>query len=91
MNVLVSLAGIYPFHPLVGYLTEIYRHIITLNVDAYFRLTRAVLPYIQTAGYGRITNTSSTTVIDLEPGLFAYIASKAAVVRLTLYRALKAG
>ncbi|KUL87564.1 hypothetical protein ZTR_04581 [Talaromyces verruculosus] len=91
IDVLVNLAGIYPFHPLVNYPTEIYRRVMTVNVDASFYLTRAVLPHMQKAGYGRIIHTSSSTFQQPELGLSAHVASKAAIVGLTRATSVEAG
>ena len=91
IDVLAHLAGIYPFHPLLNFPTEMYRKIMTVNVDTSFFLVRAILPRMQSRGYGRIVLTSSGTVQEPEEGLSVYVASKAAVVGLTRAAAVEAG
>lgn len=60
-----------------------------VNVDGSFFLTRAVLPHMQKAGYGRIIHTSSNSVQMALPGYTAYMASKMAVVGLVRSAAAK--
>src|SRR2546423_1341240 len=79
IDVLVHLAGIYPFKPILDCTVADYRRIFNVNVDSCFFLTRAVLPHMQRAGYGRIINTASATIQVPEPGLSVYAASKSAV------------
>ncbi|KAL4928137.1 SDR family NAD(P)-dependent oxidoreductase [Aspergillus undulatus] len=64
---------------------------MAVNAEGSLFLTRAVLPYMQRAGYGRIIHTSSTTYSDPKPGLSAYIVSKAAVIGLVRSAAVDAG
>jgi len=91
IDILVNLAGIYPFSPLVDTSTDMYRKIMALNTDASFFLTRAVLPQMQKKGYGRIINTASNTFALKVEGLAAYQVSKAAVIGLTRSSAAEAG
>ncbi|KAL4901210.1 hypothetical protein BDW74DRAFT_160497 [Aspergillus multicolor] len=91
IDVLVNLAGIYGFQPLTEYSTELYNRHISINVNGSFFLTRAVLPHMQKAGFGRIIHTSSTTYASPKPGLSAYVMSKAAVVGLVRSAAVEAG
>ncbi len=91
IDVLVNIAGIYPFHPLQGYPTDSYHRTISTNLDGSFYLTRAVLPHMQKAAYGRIIHTSSASFRDPQPGMTAYIASKAGIVGLVRAAAIEAG
>lgn len=91
IDILANLAGIFPFHPLTDFPTEMYRRILSINVDGSFFLTRAVLPYMQKAGYGRIVLVASGTFNDPPPGLAIYVASKAAVIGFTRAVAVEAG
>jgi NAD(P)-dependent dehydrogenase (short-subunit alcohol dehydrogenase family) len=91
IDVLVHLAGIYPFGPLLDQSTDDYRRVMAVNMDSCFHLSRAVLPHMQRAGYGRIINTASGTAAHPEAGLAVYAASKAAVVGFTRATAAEAG
>lgn len=88
---LVHLAGIYPFKPILTYTAEDYHRIFNVNMESCFLLTRAVLPHMQKAGYGRIINTSSATIYSPEAGLSVYAASKGAVAAFTRSTAIEAG
>lgn len=91
IHVLVHLAAVYPFIPILGHSTEDYHKIMNINMDACFFLTRAVLPHMQNAGYGRIINTSSGTLQLPDKGLSVYVASKSAIVGFTRSTAVEAG
>lgn len=91
IDVLINVAGIYPFHPLLDFPTDAYRQTRSTNLDGSFYLTRAVLPYMQKAMYGRIIHTSSASFGDPQPGMTAYIASKAGIVGLVRAAAIEAG
>ncbi|MDQ1295991.1 MAG: hypothetical protein QG608_3878 [Actinomycetota bacterium] len=54
----------------------------TLNLDAPFRMARAVLPDMRHAGYGWIVAIGSAAGADIVPGSGAYGISKAALNRL---------
>jgi NAD(P)-dependent dehydrogenase (short-subunit alcohol dehydrogenase family) len=91
IHVLVHLAGIYPFIPIIGHTTEDYRRIMNVNMDGCFFLTRAVLPHMNKAGYGRIINTSSGTLQLPDNGLSVYVSAKSAIVGFTRSTAIEAG
>lgn len=91
IDVLVNIAGIYPFHPLQNYPTDLYHRTRSINLDGSFYLTRAVLPHMQKAAYGRIIHTSSASIGDPQPGMAAYIASKAGIIGLVRAAAVEAG
>jgi len=55
-----------------------------VNVTGAFYCVRAVVPYMRKAGWGRIINISSDTVLLPPPMTFAhYVTSKAALIGLT--------
>ena len=91
IDVLVHLAGIYPFKPILTSTAEDYHRIFNVNMESCLFLTRAVLPHMQKAGYGRIINTASATVYAPVAGLSVYAASKGAVVAFTRSTAVEAG
>ncbi|KAJ9614974.1 hypothetical protein H2200_001048 [Cladophialophora chaetospira] len=91
IDVLVHLAGIYPFQPIADHSFSLYQKVVSVNLDGCFLLTRAILPIMQEKGYGRIINTSSNTFESPVPGLSAYVAAKAAVRGFTRVTATEAG
>ena len=91
IDVLVHLAGIYPFIPILDIKTADYARIMSVNMDSCFYLTRAVLPFMRKAGYGRIINTSTAGIVGPSPGMSAYIAAKGAVAMFTRAVATETG
>ncbi len=63
---------------------------IAINLKTAFNVTKAVLPFMLTANYGRIVNVSSTTgPVVSNPRETAYSAAKAGMVGLTRSLALE--
>ncbi|OQV05071.1 hypothetical protein CLAIMM_09866 [Cladophialophora immunda] len=91
IDVLIQLAAVYPFIPIVGHSSDDFKRVMDVNVTACFYLTKAVLPHMQKTGYGRLINTSSGTLQLPDPGLLAYVTSKSAIVGFTRSIAIEAG
>ena len=91
IDVLAHIAGIYPFIPILDVKTEDYARIMNVNMASCFYLTRAVLPFMQKAGYGRIINTSTAAIVAPSPGMSVYIAAKGAVTTFTRAMTTEAG
>jgi 3-oxoacyl-[acyl-carrier protein] reductase len=65
---------------------------IELNLKTCFNVTRAAIPHMIAAKYGRIANVSSVTgPVASNPGMSAYSAAKAGLVGLTRTLALEVG
>ncbi|MHB1738041.1 MAG: SDR family oxidoreductase [Actinomycetes bacterium] len=63
---------------------------IERNLTTAFLVTRAVLPAMTSAGFGRVVNVASTTgALQANPGEAAYAAAKAGMVGLTKVLALE--
>jgi 3-oxoacyl-[acyl-carrier protein] reductase len=63
-----------------------------VNVDGLVHVTRAIVPAMQAAGYGRIINLTSIAAFGTSmPGTTFYAATKAAVIALTKRFALDLG
>ena len=56
---------------------------LTLNLRSAFLMSRAVLPYMLEAGWGRIVHTASKTAATPRPKQAGYAVSKAGVITLT--------
>ena len=83
---LINNAGIYsslepkPFEQ-IG--VDEWRKVYDVNVLGMFLATRAVVPAMRAAGYGRIVNIASGTPYKGVPFLLHYVTSKGAVIAMT--------
>jgi NAD(P)-dependent dehydrogenase (short-subunit alcohol dehydrogenase family) len=83
---LINNAGIYsslepkPFEQ-IG--VDEWRRVYDVNVLGMFLATRAVVPAMRAAGYGRIVNIASGTPYKGVPFLLHYVTSKGAVIAMT--------
>ena len=83
---LINNAGIYsslvpkPFEEID---VEEWRKVYDVNVLGMFLATRAVVPAMRAAGYGRIVNIASGTPYKGVPFLLHYVTSKGAVIAMT--------
>ncbi len=68
-----------------------WQFVIDLNLNAMFRVVRAVLPHFMERGSGNIVSTSSTYAFMAAPEYPAYCATKAAMLNLTRSIALDYG
>jgi NAD(P)-dependent dehydrogenase (short-subunit alcohol dehydrogenase family) len=68
-----------------------YDAVMRVNVKGTFLCARAVVPVMMKAGWGRIVNISSTTVVMGRVKMLHYVASKAAVIGLTRSLAREVG
>jgi 3-oxoacyl-[acyl-carrier protein] reductase len=82
-HVVVNNAGIFPVIPFAETTLADWRRIHGLNVEGTFLVTRALLPQLIAAGWGRIVNISSAVIWLGPPGMVAYTAAKAALLGMT--------
>jgi NAD(P)-dependent dehydrogenase (short-subunit alcohol dehydrogenase family) len=86
IDALVNNAGIYsslvptPFEQID---LDEWRRVYDVNVLGMFLATRAVVPAMRAAGYGRIVNIASGTPYKGVPFLLHYVTSKGAVLAMT--------
>lgn len=83
IDILINNAGISAKDPIEKTSVEDFDKIIDLNVQAVFRMTKAVVPVMKEQGSGVILNTSSMVSIYGQPSGVGYPASKFAVNGLT--------
>ncbi len=83
IDILVNNAGISAREPIYEYPETSFEQIMNLNVKALFACSKAVIPYMKTAGSGCIINTSSIVSFYGQPSGCGYPASKFAVNGLT--------
>lgn len=91
-SVLVNNAALHPHPTAFADLTfDYWRRTMAVNLDSVFLMTKAFLPAMRTAGWGRIVNVSSAAYNAAPPNGAPYIASKGGVVGLTRAVATEAG
>jgi NAD(P)-dependent dehydrogenase (short-subunit alcohol dehydrogenase family) len=83
LHIVVNNAGIYP--PIEFEKTTLadWQRVMRLNLDGPFLVTRAALPHLRAAGWGRVVNIASAVVFLGPPDLVAYTTSKAGLVGFT--------
>jgi 3-oxoacyl-[acyl-carrier protein] reductase len=84
IDILVTSAGITgPNHPVWEYPVSEWNRVIQINLNGLYYCNRAIVPFMQQAGYGRIVNIASIAGKEGNPNAAAYSASKAGVIALT--------
>ncbi len=84
IDILIASAGITgPNHPTWEYPVAAWDRVIDVNLKGVFYANRAVVPYMQAGGYGRIVNIASIAGKEGNPMASAYSASKGGVIALT--------
>lgn len=91
IDILVQLAALVKYNPILDLTPSDLINSMEVNVYSCFYLSRAVLPHMRQAGYGRLIQTSSATTQHMFPGLNAYVATKGALISMTRSLALEAG
>ena len=88
-DILVNNAGIQHVSPIDQFPTEKWDEIIAINLSSAFHTTAAALPYMRSAGWGRVINIASAHGLTASPYKVAYIAAKHGIVGLTKTVALE--
>lgn len=83
VGILINNAGITKDAMTLKMDTESFRKVLDVNVTGVFNCTKAFLPGMEAAGYGRIISTSSIAGTGGNIGQANYAASKAAVIGMT--------
>jgi NAD(P)-dependent dehydrogenase (short-subunit alcohol dehydrogenase family) len=84
IDILVANAGISGANaPVADYPVDEWRRVIEVNLTGTFYTCRAVVPFMQAAGYGRIVAIASVAGKEGNPNASAYSASKAGIIALT--------
>jgi NAD(P)-dependent dehydrogenase (short-subunit alcohol dehydrogenase family) len=90
-DVLVANAGIYPVMSFDDTTWEDWRRVMSVNLDSLFHLTKAFLPGMRQAGWGRIIATASNGFYSGLPDLTPYVASKGGVIGFVRSLAIEVG
>ena len=83
IDILVNNAGVFRTVPIRETTEAIWDEQIDLNLKGLFFCSKAVLPYFDRRGGGKIINVSSIAGVSAFPNCAAYCASKGGVVNLT--------
>jgi 3-hydroxybutyrate dehydrogenase len=90
-DVLVNCAGLQYVAAVPEFPLDKYRLLMTVMLEAPFRLAQAALPHMYSQGYGRIVNISSVHGLRASPYKAAYVAAKHGLEGLSKVIALEGG
>ena len=90
-DILVNCAGLQFVAPVPEFPLDKYRLLMTVMLEAPFRLAQAALPHMYSQGYGRIVNISSVHGLRASPYKAAYVAAKHGLEGLSKVIALEGG
>lgn len=82
-DILVNDAGVNPLAGFGDISDDMLASILAVNLEAPFRLCRALVPGMAAAGYGRVVNVSSIWSLVAKPRRGAYAMSKAGLNAMT--------
>ena len=91
VDVLVNNAAIVPFVPWDEVDLDHWRKIMSVNLDGPFMCVKAVEQPMREAGYGRIVNIASNTILAGTPNMAAYVAAKGGILGMTRSLATELG
>jgi 2-hydroxycyclohexanecarboxyl-CoA dehydrogenase len=83
VSILINNAGMTGFVPFMDITEEAWDRMIAVNLKGPFLCTRAMLPEMLSAGWGRIVNISSSSAQTGAPAMAHYVASKGGVIGFT--------
>ncbi|MFE5030757.1 3-hydroxybutyrate dehydrogenase [Streptomyces sp. NPDC056683] len=90
-DVLVNNAGIQLVRPIEEFPPDVFHTVLTVMLEAPFRLIRGALPHMYRQGWGRIVNVSSVHGLRASPYKSAYVAAKHGLEGLSKTAALEGG
>jgi NAD(P)-dependent dehydrogenase (short-subunit alcohol dehydrogenase family) len=82
-DICVNNAGIYPLIGFEETSVELWRRVMSINLDGAFYTVRAFLPLLKESAAGRIVNIASAVVWLAPPRMVAYTASKGGLIGFT--------
>ncbi|WP_432027534.1 3-hydroxybutyrate dehydrogenase [Streptomyces sp. 1222.5] len=88
-DVLVNNAGMQLVRPLEEFPPEVFHTVLTVMLEAPFRLIRGALPHMYAQGWGRIVNVSSVHGLRASAFKSAYVAAKHGLEGLSKTAALE--
>jgi len=91
IDILINNAGVIRDRSFMKMTEEEWNLVMNVNVNSLYVVTKAVLPHMVRAGYGRIVSASSVNAINGAFGQTNYTASKAAISGFTRSLAREVG
>jgi len=88
-DILVNAAGIAPSAPFLKSEPALWEEVLRVNLLGAVAVTRALLPGMLAAGWGRVVHIASTAALRGYPYVSAYVASKHALLGLVRALALE--
>ncbi|WP_066371562.1 3-hydroxybutyrate dehydrogenase [Herbidospora mongoliensis] len=88
-DIIVNNAGFQHVAPIEEFPPEIFSRLLSVQVEAPFRLVRAALPYMKGNKWGRVVNISSVHGLRASPFKVAYVTAKHALEGLSKVIALE--
>ncbi|MGW7024215.1 3-hydroxybutyrate dehydrogenase [Streptomyces decoyicus] len=88
-DVLVNNAGLQLVRPIEEFPPEVFHQVLTVMLEAPFRLLRGALPHMYAQGWGRVLNISSVHGLRASPFKSAYVAAKHGLEGLSKTAALE--
>ena len=82
IDILVNNAGVQVVNPLTEFAEDDWNRVCATNLDAAFHAIKALLPSMNTRGWGRIVNIASAHGLVASPFKSAYVAAKHGLVGL---------
>jgi 3-hydroxybutyrate dehydrogenase len=88
-DILVNNAGLQLVRPIEDFPPDVFHTVLTVMLEAPFRLIRGALPHMYAQGWGRIVNVSSVHGLRASPYKSAYVAAKHGLEGLSKTAALE--
>ncbi|MFE2939955.1 3-hydroxybutyrate dehydrogenase [Streptomyces sp. NPDC059255] len=88
-DILVNNAGLQLVRPIEDFPPDVFHTVLTVMLEAPFRLIRGALPHMYAEGWGRIVNVSSVHGLRASPYKSAYVAAKHGLEGLSKTAALE--
>jgi NAD(P)-dependent dehydrogenase (short-subunit alcohol dehydrogenase family) len=83
IDILVNNAGIYPYQDWPDITWEDWRRVLSVNLDSMFLMSKAFVPAMQEAGWGRVINLTTGSCFLPNRQMTHYISSKMGVIGFT--------
>lgn len=91
VDVLLNVAGFFPFDLFADTTAERWRQVIDINLTGYFLVTSALLPLMTGRGWGRIVNVGSASMYPGVAGQVHYVSAKTGLIGFTRSLAREVG